>query len=293
MAKDIYIHAGAHRTGTSSFQLCLDKNRAEIEAAGFDLGYPKRGGIKGGKLRLILEKRAHIKTSRAEWIKVLQSDLARQYPDASRPLILSEENIPGRMYPFYESAFFPNAPERLKVLADMLNHPPTHLLYVLRPYADLYRSAYRLRAAENPMPPFEDCKPALLNMQGGWPDLVQTMRDTLRPQNLTILTYDQRGSNLDLLHRLVPALAETPLTEPSRTLNVSATDAAIEAVQARFAAGEKPGERACAKIVRDYADLREDRGLVQFSEQERADLDGRFAEDLKRIKSMDGLIFNA
>jgi len=39
MSRDVFIHAGAHRTGTSSFQLCMATNRDRLEAAGFDLSY--------------------------------------------------------------------------------------------------------------------------------------------------------------------------------------------------------------------------------------------------------------
>jgi len=59
MEKKIYIHAGCHRGGSSSFQLCLSHNRAVLSDAGFDVAYPGRDGVPGGKLKLRLPAPRH------------------------------------------------------------------------------------------------------------------------------------------------------------------------------------------------------------------------------------------
>ena len=48
MNKRIYLHAGAHRTGSSSFQMCLYANRDLLGSMGLDVAYPGRDGVPGG-----------------------------------------------------------------------------------------------------------------------------------------------------------------------------------------------------------------------------------------------------
>lgn len=59
MTKPIYIHAGAHRSGSSSFQLCLSHNRAALMQAGYDLAYPSRDGAPMGELQMKLPRPRH------------------------------------------------------------------------------------------------------------------------------------------------------------------------------------------------------------------------------------------
>lgn len=286
----IYIHAGAHRTGTSSFQLCLAENRDRLAARGFDLAYPGRDGAPQGRLRMQLPRPRHGDKRIPEFAAQLRDHLA-SFRSPGHGLILSEENIPGPMRHFYEGRFFPAAGKRLHSLAQALENPPEHLVYVLRSYREIYVSAYRKRAEDNPVPPFAELAPRFLEMDRGWPELLAEIRDILRPARMTVLPYGRRGSSLDLLMRLVPGLSRQDMVEPTRAVNLSATDAGLEALQTRYRAGETLPRRQWQKVIKSHARDKRDLGFARFDAAASDRLEERYVHDLERVSALDGIRF--
>lgn len=291
MGKRIFLHAGAHRTGTSSFQLCLYENRAALAAAGYDVAYPGRDGAPEGRLRLQLPRKRHGMKRVPEFAARLRPHLHGFSPDPDRALILSEENIPGLMRHFYDGLFYPGSDKRLLTVAETCGAPSEHCLFILRSYDELFVSAYRKRAEDNPVPPFAELVPQFMAMDRGWPELVAELRDLLKPGRLTVLPYERRGSSVGLLRRLVPDLEHVALTEPGRSVNLSATDAALEALQTRYRAGETLKEAQWRRVIADHADDRAPRGFAAFDPQDRDALRARYAQDLERIAAMPGVDF--
>ncbi|MGR3453564.1 hypothetical protein [Pseudooceanicola sp.] len=289
MASGVYIHAGAHRTGTSSFQACLALNRARLGAAGYDLAYPGRDGAEGGRLALRLPHPRHRKTPDAGWVEGARTALAGHLTAPDRALILSEENIPGRMFHFYQGQFYPAARRRITLLSQALPGPVRHLVYVVRPYDALFVSAYRKRAEDNPVPPFADIAEAMSGIERGWPEIVTAFRNRLRPERLTVIDYAGRGESRKLLARLLPEGAVTGLEEPARQLNTSATDAALEALQARYAGGETLARSDWQQVIADRAGETEDRGFARFTPEQAAGLAAKHRADLERIAALDGV----
>ncbi|MFK7753552.1 MAG: hypothetical protein AB8B51_13480 [Sedimentitalea sp.] len=282
----IFIHAGAHRTGTSSFQQCLADNRARLEGAGYDVVYPGRDGAPGGRLRLDLPRPRHGEKR----VPGFGESVARHLAGLRAPgrgLVLSEENIPGPMRHFYEGRFFPAAAKRFAAFAAGVGGI-SHVIYVLRPYSALYVSAYRKRAEDNAVPDFGDVAPAFLAMDRGWPELVAQMRDGLGAR-LSVVDYARRGSSVDLLRALVPEAAGLDLVEPARAVNLSATDAALIALQARYRAGEDLRRGAWQAVIGDHAQDTAPLGFAAFSEADKAVLDTRYARDLERVAALDGV----
>lgn len=291
MTKPVYIHAGAHRTGTSSFQLCLYQNRKLLADKGFDLAYPSRDGVRGGKLRMPLPRMPHGEKRVPQFARQLRDRLAKLSPDPARPLILSEENIPGPMRHFYVGRFFPASAKRLMTVAAALDGPPLHVIYVLRSYPELFASAFRKRSEDNKMPPFAEVVPRFLAMDRGWPDLVAQMRDLMKPACLTILPYERRGASRDLLSLLVPGLEGAALVEPDKTMNLSATDAGLAALQMRYHAGETLKEKEWRQVIADHAEDRAPRGYAAFSGSDAQVLTDRYHADLEKIAQMPGVRF--
>lgn len=289
MTAPVYIHAGAHRTGTSSFQMCLAHNRAALTALGYDLAYPGRDGIPEANLRLRLPGPRHGPRQCAEIATITRQGLDQVRSGPDRPLILSEENIPGRMYHFYQGRFYPASAKRLTALANALETPPAHLIYVVRPYGELFVSAYRKRAEDNAVDPFDTIVPRLMAMDRGWPQLLAEMRDLLAPAQMTVLPYAKRGESRAVLRRLVPDLAGVDLEEPQITVNRSATDAALEALQAHHRAGETLTRPEWQRIVAEHAERRDATGFAALPASERAVLDQRYSDDLDRIAAMPGV----
>lgn len=287
----VFLHAGAHRTGTSSFQACLSVNRARLAEAGFDAAYPGRDGIADGALALRLPHPRHRRTPDAEWAAAAGAELARHLSAPGRDLVLSEENIPGRMFHFYQGQFYPAAKRRAGVLAAALPGRVEHLLFVIRPYEAMFISAYRKRAEDNPVAPFADLRDRMAAMDRGWPEILTILRRRLKPARMTVIEYAARGRSRDLLERLLPEGAVTGLEEPERQLNLSATDAGLIALQALYRSGETLPREAWQQVIADHAGDREARGFAAFTPEQTAALRDRYAADLDRIRAMERMRF--
>ena len=185
--------------------------------------------------------------------------------------------------------FFPASGLRMKTLAKALGSRPEHVVYVVRRYSELYLSAYRKRAEDNAVPPFREIAPNLMKMDRGWADLIDDLMRFLDPKALTVVEYENRGASRDMLAGLVPELENAGLDEPENTLNRSATDSAIEVLQARYKSGETLERPEWMKVVRENADDRSDKGFASFTDAERDSLDARYQADLKRIATIPGV----
>lgn len=291
MNKRVFIHAGAHRTGSSSFQLCLHENRETLGKRGFDVAYPGRDGVPGGQLRLPLPRPRHGAKRIPAFAGQVRAALDRLTTGLDRDLILSEENIPGPMRHFYDGRFYPGARNRLITLGQALDGAKLHVLFVVRSYADLFVSAYRKRAEDNAVEPFEALVPKFLSMDRGWPEVVAEIRDTLKPVQMTVLPYEARGTSRTLLAQLVSGLDSATLREPDAVLNPSATDAALRVLQARYHAGEKLSRKQWREVLVAHADDSSLCGVAEFSTAERNVLDARYRADLDRLSGMTGFRF--
>lgn len=283
----LFLHAGAHRTGTSSFQMCLHDNRDALEQAGYALAYPGRDGIPSGKLALRLPGKIGVTADEGVINKARKT---LENSANNKPLILSEENIPGRMFHFMKGKFYPMAKARCEALRGAWAGPIAHVLLVVRPYEGLYVSGYRKRAEDNAVPPFEALRDAFMGMDRGWPALVQVLRDELRPETLTVLPYAQRGTSVSLVQRLVGQKLDG-LTEPAQTVNLSATDTALFAVQKAYADGKNLPRPAWKAVIAEHAHEKEPRGFAAFSDQDRVELSERYDAHLTQIAQMEGVTF--
>lgn len=294
MSKQVYLHIGAHRTGTSSFQMCLDLNRDALRLHGIDPAYPGRDGIPGGKLRLKLPGPGTGAQKIAAMTDGAGRTLAAISADPQRALLLSEENIPGRMFHFYKGQFYPAAETRLRVLDKALKangcDKVTRLVLVLRRYDALFASAYRKRAEDNPVAPFREIAPRMVDMDRGWPALIRAIKTILAPRELVVLEYGQRGESRDLLRRLVPEVT-ADWQEPERVMNLSATDSALEALQARYHAGEALDRSVWQEVVAAHRDNRGSTGFASFTDEEKRVLSERYEQHLDKIAKIRGITF--
>lgn len=287
--KPFFLHAGAHRTGTSSFQMCLHDNRDALHGAGYDLAYPGRDGIPTGTLGLRLPGPRHGRDQTDRFATRVADAVTAHSPDTHRPLILSEENIPGRMMHFTQGRFYPACEARLMALKAGLQGRVARVLFVLRPYDQLYVSGYRKRAEDNRVAAFDTLRPKFMDMDRGWPEIVAALRDILQPERLLVVPYARRGSSVEALRMLVPGVEGIALQEPQQVVNLSATDAGLMALQARYHAGEALERAQWKAVIADHAQDRTDHGFAVFSDAEVAVLTQRYADDLERIDAMNGV----
>lgn len=290
MFRKIHMHAGAHRTGTSSFQQCLAINRSRLEAAGVSVAYPGRDDVEGGDLGLRLPKPREGRDRQAHYTAKVAGEIERHVQPDTDAVILSEENLPGRMIHFQAGRFYPAAEARFEALrAGLGDAEVARVLIVIRRYDDLFLSAFRKRAEDQVSEPFEAVRDAMAEIDRGWPELAAIILDTLRPTSFVIVPYRLRGTSRTLLHRLLPSAADLDLAEPQDSLNVSATDAALIELQARYATGEKLDRPEWQAIVEEHEQDTEARGFAEFTASQTRGLRRRFRRDLERLAEMSGV----
>lgn len=289
----VYLHVGGHRTGTSSLQMCLHDNRDLIMERGFDMAYPGRDGIPTGDLGLRLPSPRHGDSKQGHFIRKLRKELGRRMATPDRGFILSEENIPGRMIHFFGSKFYPAAENRMKVIAEALSERPKRVLFVVRSYEDLYVSAHRKRAEDNRVVPFNDIRENLMGMDRGWPEFIALMRDVLNAEDCVVLPMSARGDSRNLLKHLVPELDQDGLAEPARTMNLSATDAGMIALQKRYAAGETLERDEWSEVIRDHADDTSSQGFAEFTAEQSKVLAEKYEADCDTLSKLDGIRYIA
>ncbi|MFT6023716.1 MAG: hypothetical protein ACI9PY_001834 [Ascidiaceihabitans sp.] len=289
--KAFYIHAGGHRTGTSSVQMFLHDNLAEINSQGYDAVYPGRDGIPSGKLGLRLPSLRHGDTLQHRFVRKVRREIRANSPDRTRATILSEENIPGRMIHFFGSEFYPTAEARMKALRGGLGGPLKRVLFIVRPYDALYVSAFRKRAEDTAVEPFTKFRAALMKMNRGWPEFIASMRDTLQAEDTVVMTMSARGDNRNIIKYLVPELAQDNLIEPVKQLNVSATDTAMDVLQAHYKAGDTLTRTEWQQIITDNADTKVSTGFAEFEPDQKQHLRDLFDRDCDSLGALKGIRF--
>lgn len=289
MTKRVFLHLGAHRTGTSSFQQCLYENTALLSEAGYDVAHPRRDGVPKGRLRLKLPRKRHGRHRVPAFAEGVRAHLHKLSPDPARPLILSEENIPGVMRNFYDGQFYPGSDKRLEAMAQAMDQRPQVCLFVVRSYDELFASHFRLAAAGRAMPAFAELAPMLAGIERGWPQIVAEIRDILQPERLIVLPYERRGSSTELLRCLVPDLPAGVLREPRASLNVSPTDGALQVLQEAYHAGRDLTENEVSRIIAQHAGDTGTLGLSQFPDDLREALRGKYRSALAAMAAMEGV----
>lgn len=291
MARQYHLHLGAHRTGSSSFQLCLHENQESLWQQGYQIAFPARDGVRAGQLALRLPAPRHDRNAVQE-----RADAARRHlneeiaKDPHQQVIISEENTLGSMVHFQKARFHPASKQRLSALRHAMEGPAVSVLFVVRDYGAFFRSCIRKRMEETYESDFDAAAAAYLAMNRGWVEVLQEIRDILQPSRLVVVRHEDRFKRLELLQHLVPQLDIGPLSEPRRSLNTSATDRALLELQTIHRKGETLTRMARRKLIKDWAHDQETLGLTEFTSREKKAFSISYEMDLERISQEPGMV---
>jgi hypothetical protein len=290
VTKKYYLHLGAHRTGSSSFQLCLHRNRETLLKSGYNVAFPSRDGVNSGELALRLPAPRHRDDEIPRFVDRVEKHLKEPKVTGARgPVILSEENMLGGMVHFEKGQFYPAAEKRLQAMRSAMGEPPEHVVLVIREYASFFRSCFRKRAETKEVKPFRDLVPHYLSMDRGWYEIVHTLLENLHPTALTVVDYRARGLSTALLKELAADLRTAALKEPHRTLNNNVTDAGLLTLQELYKSGRSLSRKEVWKVKKAHADQTESLGFSEYTEAELNALRLRYEQDLERISKIPGL----
>lgn len=266
-------------------------NRERLEARGFDLSYPSRDGVPGGSLALRLPKPRHGAEDVAVFTEKMGRIMRGQVTQGRGKLLFSDENLPGIIRLFFRGKLYPNARKRYMVMRDAfaaIDARPKRALFVVRPYAELFVSGYRKHAEDNAIEPFAELSETMVSFKGGWQNVIQAMRSVLGPEEIRVIEYGARGESRAVLGQLLGCDAGE-FIEPGRAMNISATDAAMLALQEIYAQGRTLSRPEWQEIIRSHADNDENLGFAGFSRAQQAALDARYADDLNALRQMNGV----
>jgi hypothetical protein len=286
----LFLHLGAHRTGTGSFQEFLSSNADAFADLGVNLAVANRDGQAPSTLRLRLPDARHFRKGLLEERAALRDEaLTEARVNLRARSIISEENIPGSFNAIFADAPYRAARERMAFLASALSRPVRRILFVTRSYETFFPSAYRKRCEFRKIALFSDYAPRFMEATRGWADLVEDIAAAFSPGEILVARYEDRPTHEALLHALLPETAQMRFAPLERRFNVSATDAACRAMQAAFETNPKLSPREIRAIIHAHADDRSGPPIAEFSERDRAALRDRYTRDLDRIAKIPGV----
>ena len=279
-----FVHLGAHRTGSSSFQLFLGHNKARLEQAGYSLFYPARDGAPGGYRKKIQLPPPYLgdkaqKQLFHSYIKPLRDRVSKQLRPDRPKIILSEENILGRMIYFFSGGFYPGVEHRTRAAFKGLGHPVDTVTLVIRNYADVFASAYTMYAQTRLRSEFSALSDQLVNVKTGWPELIDRISAGGGFGRLIVVPYESRGSDKNLL-RLVCGEAMDDLQAVPERQNISASTEAIAEIQRRFAAGEALTKARKSEIIAAHAIEKGNSKFAPFAAKDKKRLTDRYRREI-------------
>ncbi|GKY88342.1 hypothetical protein [Sinisalibacter aestuarii] len=267
---ELFLHLGAHRTGSTAFQRTLKRNGDVLAAAGTAYWGPE---WMRGRDHLMLRDNGRFDTG-AE--AAVAEDLAAT--GAAR-LIVSDENILGSMRRnLLEGGFYAGAVARLVAYCSHLGMEPARIGLGIRDYAAYWVSAYSYLLPAKPLPDFAALKPALLAPDRGWREVIADLRGLFPRAEIMVWPLEAvQGRMRALVARFAD---QTPqrLRGVEKRINTAPGLAAIPAVRAiRAAEPDLNGAQMRARLAE--MDLAGAPAPELFTGAERRALAARYAED--------------
>ncbi|WP_424944059.1 hypothetical protein [Aliiroseovarius crassostreae] len=291
--RGLYLHLGAHRTGTGSFQEFLSMNAGRLDDHGVNVAVSNRDGNLNSGLKLRLPDKRHFRKNNLDQHRVwLDEQIEDNSLDRRRVSLVSEENLPGTINTLMSPDIYPIVDKRLKFFASRQTKPIRKVLFVVRSYDSFFESVFRKRVEFRAIDPFHHYRDDMMTMNRGWVDVIQDIRDATKVDNVQVLRFEDRPGYLKLLHTLFPALPHDGWLGPQGLRNVSASNAACREIQRAFHNGEELSRAQIEDIKARYADDTDAEPVAAFSDADRAELQDRYAEDVQTIRNLPFVTFS-
>lgn len=291
--RGLYLHLGAHRTGTGSFQDFLARNSGRLEDHGVNLAVSNRDGDGRSSLKLRLPDRRHFRTDTLDEHRTwLDEQITKRRLNRRRISLISEENIPGTINTLMGRSMYPIVRERLGFMTGQLTKPVRAVLFGLRSYDSFFISLFHKRAEFRGLDPFDTYIDDLMAMERNWVDVVRDIQVGSGAETVHVFRFEDRPTHVAKMRILLASLPEDGWILPDGPRNLSATSAGIRALQARFHAGDKLSSDDVTQIIADHADDTSAAPVAAFSDAQRDALRAQYADDVETIRSMEGVVFH-
>lgn len=270
----LYLHLGAHRTGSTVFQRIFKRNHDRLAAAG--VGYLGPGHLRETDYFYLDEKAGFDAGARERF--AADRDAA-----GGMRLVLSEENILGSMrLNLQQRRFYPKVRSRLVAYAGLFGQAPARVGLALRGYAGYWGSAYSYLLPAHNLPPFENLASDLAGTARGWLDVITDIRAVFPEAEIVVWRLEDMQ---DGMRPAVAAFIDRPVAQMrdvARRINESPGIDAIPLIRA-IRAGDRSlnGAEVRARLASAPAPVP---GSVElFSEREKVIMAKRYGEDWKAL----------
>jgi hypothetical protein len=138
--KRVNLHLGAHKTATTFIQKVLRASKSNL--AGHGIKYVPMQNV---RKNVTHRMRAHYNrgVSRTVTIAAVRKYFESRFPEECTTLVVSEENFVGNCKQLYtKSDLYPDAADRLQIVADALQGYEVNVYFCVRDYLDFLPSAY-------------------------------------------------------------------------------------------------------------------------------------------------------
>lgn len=240
---ELVIHAGAHRTGTTSLQALLDRHAETLRGAGVVALTPERPGKRGaGTIRDVVNAaRKKRFTGDGVMAGLRRRKIAGQFEkllasatsantDLGR-LIVSDEMLLGPAFDAKGTGLYPAGASILAGFSRITGRLPHRIHLTLRSYDTFIPSVYAMRSVYvRGVPEFEELKASLIAFEFGWPELVRSIRREFPETELTVTTMETT-TVVDLVRSLIGEAFEKISESTETRINASPTKEAITAAR--------------------------------------------------------------
>lgn len=267
----VILHLGAHKTATTSIQMALDAERADLRARGTALLLPRdlRQPATG----------PHRRRDRATELEQQLCDAVAD--DAIHRLILSEENLTGSSgHNLARKSLYPSVTRRLGKLPRTLNHPNVTVLFALRDYGPYLSSSATTAIRRGKVFDTVALRTAFLLMHRHWLDVVQDIQAVFPSSNLRLWRYEDFDAVAPSLWREFDDGLR--LSVPKRAFK-TLSGSAMKQVLAGLDSGESPVRSVIRQAVRDYPITDTNPAYSMWSDDESAHLTALYSDHWMQI----------
>lgn len=190
---DIYLHIGAHRTATTTFQKYLMRNSKVLASTGLAVWGPKRlrDGFFSGLVKRpqdITEddqRRAHRSFGR------ISVELTLAERDGMQGLLISEENMIGSVRNnLREQRLYPDVAARLNRLRPAFGDKVRRVAVGIRSYDSYWASSLAFAVARGHRCPTTDMLDRLVTQPRRWRQVIQDVAATFDPAEIIVWPFE-------------------------------------------------------------------------------------------------------
>lgn len=210
---ELFLHIGAHRTGSTAFQRILAKNAGVLARDGTVVWGPDE-----------LRPRRHFYLPvKDDFEPGAQAAFARDLAGVRADrLVISEENMLGNMrLNLLDRAFYPDVLRRMAAYGGLIGLAPRRIGLAIRDYASYWSSAYLYTLPRHRLPEFGALKPDILRLTRGWLDILHELRGLFPTAEIMVWPLEAVKDRMrDMVARFLDRPARE-LEDIDRQINVS------------------------------------------------------------------------